>query len=408
MLYKSLLALSLVFSVCLFAGFTSQASANALFTVENVEVDVTADNALNARNQAFEQAQVKAFGVLVERMMSEGGAESYKTPDPMTISTLIKDYEITREKLSSVRYIGNYTFRFKENAVRNLFNKSNQTYTDVQSKPLLILPFYKTGAQTKLWSADNFWIQAWARSKSAGALVPMVVPIGDLEDVRDIGDHESMVYSANNLSNMLKRYKAGEAVIIIATADSHLSMITNNNQPASGSLAIDIYRTDRNVPEHVNQIVLGARNDQTLSQVLDEAVKQTQTFLKKDWKAKTLATAGQTGSINVTVPIRTLNDWAEIQSLLGRVGSVRNITVKSLSPRQAQIQLDYQGDPQRLALALDQADLALTQQGSTPAAFGVTPTYMLQKKSASSYGTYQYQGQVPPPQGNTNPYARTF
>lgn len=56
--YKHFALVYTVFCV----AFSSMAFAqDDIYTVENVEVDVTADNAVQAREKAMEEAQVKAY-----------------------------------------------------------------------------------------------------------------------------------------------------------------------------------------------------------------------------------------------------------------------------------------------------------------------------------------------------------
>ena len=87
------------FLILCFLLFSPAAYAQtSLYTIQSVEVDVTAENAIKARQQAFETAQQKAFKVLVERMAEDGVPENIKNPPLSTISRLIQDYEVTKEK----------------------------------------------------------------------------------------------------------------------------------------------------------------------------------------------------------------------------------------------------------------------------------------------------------------------
>lgn len=392
MIYKLLRALSLVLSLSFLWMVTGFAQEPSLFVVEGVEVDVTASNALQARDQAFDEAQKKAFEALSERLLADDEIQNFKAPDLSTISTLIKDYEITNEKLSSVRYIGTYTFRFDENGIRNLFTGSGQRFTDVQSRPLLILPFYQKDASMTLWSPDNIWMQAWDKSENTGTLVPLIVPIGDLEDVRDVRDNQALNYDENKLQSMLARYGAGEAVLLIATPDAHLSMVESQNQPATGALSIGIYRTDRNGPEYTGRIAVSAQPDQTLSELMDVAVLRVQGLLKKDWKERTMVAADEIGSLEAVVPIRSLSEWAAIQRQLQLASGINDVMVKSLSPHEARIQIAYQGNPQRLGLALEQVDLSLKKSAPDPSFGGglfLPSSYILTRSDRSPPGSFE-------------------
>ena len=344
---------------CALMLFTTSVQAAGLFTVENVTVDVTAANAIDARNQAFEEAQVKAFTKLTKRLVEEGETDKLDTPSADAISTMIEDYEVTNERLSNVRYIGTYTFSFNERSVRRLFKQSGQSYTATQSKPLLILPFYQKGRSTTLWSPANVWMPAWGVAKKRNPLVPLIVPLGDLNDVRDMSDHEYLNFDTLKLSRLVDRYKAGEAVIVVASADEKLSLVDQPDQTATGVVNVTIYRTDQGHSEAVDRFSLSAKPDQTLASLMGQTVAATQKRLTKSWKSRTMTPFSEASSLDMIVPIQSLADWTDIRRSLDRTPLITKTTLKSLTPRAAKITLDFQGTPQRLSRALDQVNLIL-------------------------------------------------
>lgn len=342
---KALIVFAMVFGIL---GSGAQAmAANSLFTVENVEVDVTADNALKARQQAFEEAQLLAFEELTKRMLSAPQASDYANLPVQTISSLVQDYEVKDEKLSAKRYIGTYTFRFRDTAVKRYFSQSGQQYTDVPSRPTLILPFLETASGTELWD-HNPWMDAWASNPNlANGLVPLVVPVGDVSDVSDISENEALSYSPRSLRTMVDRYGASEAVIAIA-------------KPEGTGLSVQLYRTDRARPEYVHQILARAVPNQSESQLYASAVAKVKDALRQDWKKKTVVDSTQSSSIiQAHVTFSSLQEWAGYQRSLSRAPSIKNVELKALSPRDAYVAIEYEGTLDRLRLALQQADLLL-------------------------------------------------
>ena len=405
-LYKPFIATRTVFYT-LFAcfllwGFPAQ--ADDLFTVEAVKVDVTAENALAARDQAFIKAQEEAFKALAQRMLSETGSESVAVPEASIISTMIQDYEITEEKLSAVRYIGTYTFRFRDSAVRQYFQGSNARYTDVSSRPVLVLPFYQSGPRALLWSPYNPWIQAWNRADNLTGLVPVMVPLGDLEDVKDIGEDEALTYNQIGLERILKRYETGEGVVAIAVPDANLALVSRDEDPATGAMAINIYRTDRDGPEKVQQIILTATSGQNRAQFLDLAVKKVHAALQSDWKQKTMVEpAAQKNMIQVRVAINNLEEWSRTQKALERVAGINEIMLRSLSPRAARVDLVYQGDESRLRLALEQANMTLSAPvHRSPAGYNPNPAVL------PVYDLYLNAPAVPVPANGAPSYTSRF
>lgn len=364
--YKHFKILRTVFCLCfLYIPAKATLAAEGLFTIENVKVDITAKNAMAAREEAFNRAQIQAFEELAQRVTTETyGVSSIDVPSPRVISSLIQDFEVTDEKLSAVRYIGTYTFRFKGKAVREYFSRQGVAYTDVASKRVLVLPFTQgLDGHTVLWSPYNVWLKAWHRSKNLGGLVPLIVPLGDLDDVRDVNDDEALTYNKERLMSLLNRYGAGEAVVAVAVPDESLARSSGTQAPASGVLTVNLYRTDRTGPEYVQQIVEVARPGQSLSDLYDRAVRKVHRALQQDWKQKTLVEPRHSSLIHVRVNFESLEEWTATHRALERVQGIDSMVLQSLSPKTARIDLIFKGSEHRLRLALEQADMTLRNPG---------------------------------------------
>ena len=364
MLYKSFrLLLPVVFaSFCVFIGASAQETD--LYTVENIAVDVTAADAIKARAQAFDEATATAFKELSERMLSETDAEGFTPPPPEKVSRLVKSFEITKEKLTSTRYAGTYTFHFDSNGVRQLFTKESKEFVATQSPPVLILPFIKRGLAATLWNADNPWMHAWARTNNQNALVPTITPLGDLDDVSDISGTQINALNTSGLDKMLTRYKATDALIAEASLDDTLIQTNGSSEPLAGLMTVSLYRINNGTPTKFETFSLSPDSGSDLATLMDQAVKRTQTLLKKDWRnqaAVKIPKAGD-GKITVQIPLQSLGDWTDIQARLQRSAAVTKTQVVSMSPRAVIVQLEYFGQLERLAFDLQQQGLVLQRQ----------------------------------------------
>lgn len=330
-----------------------------IFTVDNVAVDVTAGSAAEARTQAFEQAQGKAFGVLADRMLDENDRERFQIPETRIVSTMIQDFEVTNEKLSAIRYVGTYRFRFDEDKVKRFFSGRGLSFVDVSSAPILILPFFqKPDGSSILWSSQNPWISAWqSMDYQADSVVPLVVPIGDLEDVSDIQDKDVFDYSPRKMERLLSRYGAGEAALVIADPDTELDGL-GANDTAKGVLNVHLYRTDQGGPEYTRNLEIAALNGERASDLYARAAREVQKLLRRNWKEKKQSYADRVLTLNVRADFSSLQEWAGINRKLDAVSGLKNYDVRALSPQKADLTLAYQGSVERLRLALDQQDLA--------------------------------------------------
>ncbi len=349
------------FLSCLLA-FMPIATATTLFTVDNIEVDVTDDNALSAREKAFDEAQILAFKKLVARLSPSGYDQmSAAAVDINSISSMIKDYEILDEKISNVRYVGNYTFRFRASAVKKFFSGKSLNYSDLQSEPVMILPFYQMNGRYDLWSYNNLWKSAWDRSGRGRALVPIVVPVGDLQDVSDMRDDQALSYEYARLQNLIKRYGAKEAVIAVAVPDSGFMQVLQSGGLVQGSLIIHLYRTDGYTPVLVKQFYVQA-DPSTMSSskdVFDIAVERVQKLLRDNWKAQTMVNAGNINQVQLRIPLGSLQEWIKISKKLKALSTVNDVVVKSMSSKRVLVALSYEGDINRLQLSLSKAAMKM-------------------------------------------------
>lgn len=363
---RIILAFFLMF--CAVVHSSNVSAQSSLFTVENITVDVTADNSVTAQEQAFVKAQRIAFAKLAKRLVSEGQANNVKTPNNATLSTLIKDYEVTNERLSAVRYIGTYTFRFHEKAISRLFSLSGVSYTQNTSKTLLVLPVLKSNGETTIWSESNGWMQAWSRVPVSSSLVPIQIPIGDLADISDIDDDDALRYQRSKLDRMLKRYDSTEAAIMIAAPEA------NNKK-----LRISIYRTDRGRAEYVQDITLEAQEGESLKVLYDRGVIKANDALQKDWKRKNSFNEAQSKKYSLRVPLKNLKQWVRAKSALARVPGASDVELQAIKPIEAQVTLNFRGDENRFRDSLSRAMMSLGQKDQN----GMYDVYIGRKKTNS-------------------------
>lgn len=116
-------------------------SAKAMnYVVKNIRVDVEADNAIQARDEAMSSARRKAFNVLMKRMFPSRGAETMPKADDRSIASMVDSFEVNREKLSKNRYLASVNVAFNDNAVQIFMNRqsmfSNDVYNNTVSDPM--------------------------------------------------------------------------------------------------------------------------------------------------------------------------------------------------------------------------------------------------------------------------------
>ena len=354
-------------AIVLIAGLVSLVSSpllaleSSVFTIRDIKVDVVADSAAQAREKAINQAQKEAFDRLTRRILRFEDASILPEPGKSTLRRLIQDFEIRDERLSSVRYKANFIFRFKQDAVREYFDAQGLSYTDVGSKPVLVLPFYQTAEEILLWDDKNLWMEAWSLVEGNQGLVPVAIPIGDLQDVSAIQGDEALGFDRMALQDLTRRYNAGEAIILIAAQPRvRIDEITANDQ-ANSPLSIFIYRTDKPEPEFVTRLTLSPEQEETRLEMFQRGVTKVFRLLQRNWKEQTIVDPDEQNSLRVSVEYVSLDDWVRIKNSLSEVQGLLDIRYLSISPFSATVQLFFRGSEKRLRLALAQEDMTLSK-----------------------------------------------
>ena len=223
----------------------------------------------------------------------------------------------------------------------------------------MILPFYEGANGAVLWSYTNAWKEAWDTASAEPQLVPIIVPIGDLQDVADISDEQMITYQPERLQSLLQRYGAKEAVIAHAVP-SGASADALSIQ-GMGGMVVNLYKTDAYGPQHVLALEVSPREGDTDAMLLAGAVKRVRGLLSQNWKAQTGIAQAQAMNITVSIPIATLAHWAKVQESLTSISPVREVNVQSLSAGRVVVDLAYDGTLDRLQLALSRADMGLIE-----------------------------------------------
>ena len=89
----------------------------SVYEVRDVAVDVTAETAARAREQALAAGEHMAFRQLLERLtLREDHARLPELEQP-EITEYVQDFSVADEKTSAVRYLARLNFRFKAQKV---------------------------------------------------------------------------------------------------------------------------------------------------------------------------------------------------------------------------------------------------------------------------------------------------
>jgi hypothetical protein len=331
-----------------------QSALEDIFVVRGVAMDESAQTAAAARARALAKGQREAFARLETRLTRSVHRGLAANVDADTLRFLVDAIQIDGEKTSDVRYLANLTVTFKPDAVRNLFRQSGVPFAELRSRPLTVVPVLATPQRYLLWDDPNPWREAWRNHPGGTGLVPMLAPIGDLEDLSGLTVDQAVDGDPDVLARFAQRYGARGVVVTIA----------NIFEVEPGILRSDIVSVPVGLPEMspFNISITGQAGETEFS-VFARAVDELRGIIEDEWKAASALASGDIAQLRAAVPIASLKNWIDIRARISRVPAVTNIQVVALTATSAEIVINYRGDEARLIRAFERFDLILEGTG---------------------------------------------
>ncbi len=349
-----LLAAALILGV---GSAEARADEDEVFTIAGVKVDATAATAAEARDKALAEGQRKAMDRLFDRIVLAGDRQRLGYVKFATVAELVRDFDVTGEKTSSVRYLAELRVRFKPDDVRELLRGRNVGFAETRSKPLLVLPVYEQAGAYSLWGSPNPWRDAWNAAPQADGLVPLVRPRGDINDVAIIGAEQAVQGDARRLSAIARQYGTND--VLVAVAGFRLGAAGEAGQPPQPYLQVTLARRGSALAESSRVESFAVREGEAEDAALGRAVAVIAAQIQEDWKQSNRLRFGASRQLTAVAPLGSLADWLDLKGRLGEVAFIRQSDLIYLSRKEAWLRISYLGDEQQLGVALRQKDVVL-------------------------------------------------
>jgi hypothetical protein len=179
------------------------------FEVTGVAVNVTGDNAQEARQKGWEEAQRLAWSALWRKTHGSAGA----TLSDSTLDGIVAAIVVEEEQIGPRRYVAKLGVLFDRARAGQLLGVSGVVR---RSAPLLLLPItYSAGAPT-LFEQRTSWQRSWAKYRTADSRIDYVRPSG--------AGGESLLLNAGQIDRrsrgwwrtILDQFGAADVIIPIA------------------------------------------------------------------------------------------------------------------------------------------------------------------------------------------------
>jgi hypothetical protein len=196
--------------------------------------------------------------------------------------------------------------------------------------------------------------------------VPLILPLGELEDVAAIDAATADNGDDAHLQAISLRYGGADVLVTRAAMkdQGHGVDVTTTRfipgTPGGEQTWVASYAA-----------TAGESNDDFLARVVTGTVAQ----VEEAWKQANVIDFSQTGTLTVSVPISDLPSWIALRDRLKGMPEIRQSELLSIDRQEAKVALHYVGDPAQLRVALAQRDLILS---------GDDPNWVLQRRGAAA------------------------
>lgn len=323
-----------------------------LFEVLDVHVDETDQTAAAARDKALAIGEQRAWDILMHRLVDP---QAKKMPEfsASDISDAIKDFWVSEEKTSPVRYIATLNYNFRPDKVRALLLRRNVRFSTTQSPPVMIVPVYSANGEVLLWDDPNPWRETWQNVPSHG-LVPLRVPVGDLTDLSLVNARIALSGDVASLQELAEHHNAGASLVTVATLEG---------SAAARQLKVSSTRYTQGNAESLPDRTFSVQGDQPSPELLQQAATEVAQDMEIAWRQGTTVMGSPTSTTSrLVVPAPSLADWVRVRSVLDSVPQIERMTVDSLSRDVVRVTIVYGGDIDQLNSALADDGLALHQE----------------------------------------------
>ncbi|HTR83094.1 MAG TPA: DUF2066 domain-containing protein [Reyranella sp.] len=341
--FSTLLAL---LAVSLGGSAAAQVSNGNSFTIGGINVDITAADAIKARQQGIRDAERQAVKQLVDRMVAPQDRAKVPPLDDAKLDGLIRGVEFANEHASSNHYTATINVVFSAEPVKAWLGEGSISLSETVSRQALVVPLWKGPNGVEPLDSRNPWRDAWLALDTSGSAVPVTVVRGDPADQGAASVESLYVGDVSALSQLDERYRAPLVIVAIVEGDRD-----------KGPLVVSGLRYDAQT---------GARSELPKLTLTDpaqlgEAAKKLHAGVEADWRSVAVVRRDTQAGMDVTVPIQTLADWVRIRQRLGSVPAVKNIAVRTLESDHADLHLDYYGSAEDLQHTLAQVGLQLAK-----------------------------------------------
>lgn len=337
--------------------FAAPAYAELVTSIDNIEVDASAPNALEARTKAIAQGEMEAFKQLLQKIAPEVASVILAKMDAERVSGLVQGYEVVEEKMTSDRYRATLRYSFDPDGLQNLLNvaTSNPTLSvPKNSKTVVVLPVLNDNGILKLWETDNDWRMAFGQVAMQQGGGHVLSAFGDKDDKKELDGPKAAKAGFIQIALLAGRYGASDVYVVTASTKP---------DDLSKTLFVHVRRVTETGSE-VNDLEFPLKTAENRGDQLMRAAAEVVAQLRR---GQTDINAPVDENAIGTLPVRIIQaefkEWEAIRRKLQGLTNVVRVDVTSMSYYQTDLVITYRGSPDILGRTLANTGFRMFRDG---------------------------------------------
>jgi hypothetical protein len=319
-----------------------------------VEVPVAEDGSSNpaaSRQQGLDMAADQGLRQLLKLITPE---DSWSKQDEMLkktpAKTLLERFNIVQET-SRLPYKLVVDLYFKREALRKVLAENGVPFVDTKQESVLVVPVYIVGENAQLFEQDNPWGGAVQVALEGPHLARFQLPAGDYDDMMTLTPQMAILGVAESIQALGQRHKAD--MVLVSTA-----RVNYRDGRRVLQVQSNWFGATQRTP--VNFEVPLPEGDAT--KALEDAARKLVQGVEGQWRSSRNVAVNKPQSLVAFLNVTHVAGLEKTLKDLNGMASVQQAFLRSLTKREAYIQIDYYGESDDLAENLRRNNLVLTNQ----------------------------------------------
>ena len=336
--------------------------AGSIYTVGNVLIYASGENATEARNKAVDTGEMKALNQLLGKMATSSAHKPLPNISDSDLARAVQGFQVSDEKIAANHYQAILTVSFNPSVTRAFLSKAGIPFSESNAVRTLLLPVYTEKDLTLFWEPTNHLREELAKRITSSNNNHFILPLGDLDDIATIDKDALKTIDTSKLTKLAAKYLADNVMIVTAYATPEKHQI---------HLVKAVY--EGNNPPQLTEKDISASNGQDSATLLTlvsydiipsvaiATPSKTETIEEAEEEHPVSEPTGPT--IAVTIPFTELREWTAVRMLLEKNPSIIRVNVKTLSTHETEASLIYSGTSEALLQSIKQQGIEIQKNG---------------------------------------------